>query len=99
MEKQTGSKGLPKGVTNHLSGKFQARVYVDRYGRGIKKQEFIPGLFDTAEGAQAAQADALLKLANEGPLAVWPHDADHKAERNKRGQVCLHATLAHRLTV
>ena len=73
-------------------------MYADRYGTG-KKQESIPGLFESAEDAQAAQADAVVKLANEGPLAVWPQDAEHKVERNKRGQVRAWPTIVRHVYV
>ena len=44
-KKKKGSKGLPKGITEHQSKKLQARLsYKGEDGKTI--QRFIPGLFE-----------------------------------------------------
>ena len=94
-KKKKGDKGLPLGIVDRpdKGGKYQARIYADRYGRGSKKQEFIPGLFATVEEAEAAKTGAEQKLATLGVTAIWPNDAERTGERNKRGQVRLRAPM------
>ena len=78
------------------STKYQARILTDRYGKGIKKQEPVPGLYTTVELAEAAKTEAEQKLASGSPLAVWPQDAWPKRPdevRNKRGEVRIIALL------
>ena len=83
-KKKKGSKGLPKGITEHRSKKLQARLsYKGEDGKTI--QRFIPGLFEDIDAAVAAQAAAYKVLDNDGPLAVWPPVT--KPERKKRGEV------------
>ena len=83
-KKKKGSKGLPKGITEHQSKKLQARLsYKGEDGKTI--QRFIPGLFEDIDAAVAAQAVAYEVLNNDGPLAVWPPVT--KPERKKRGEV------------
>ena len=83
-KKKKGSKGLPKGITEHQSKKLQARLsYKGEDGKTI--QRFIPGLFEDIDAAVAAQAAAYKVLDNDGPLAVWPPVT--KPERKKRGEV------------
>ena len=93
-----GSKGLPPSIAERKDkgGKFQARVYADRYGTGVKAQHIIPGFFETVEHATSAQAKAEQLLVSDGPLAVWPQDADGRKERNKRNQVRVPLCVATR---
>ena len=83
-KKKKGDKGLPKGIAEHRSGKYQARLtYKDDNDKTT--QRFIPGLFATVEEAVKARAEADEKLKAGGPVAVWLTAAP--GERNKRGQV------------
>ena len=44
-----GSKGYPKGITDHRTGKLQAHIsFKDQDGKTV--QRFIPGLYDTRRG-------------------------------------------------
>ena len=83
--KKKGSKGYPKGIIDHKSGNFQARLsYKDEKGKIVQRP--IPGLFGTIPEAVAAQTEKQLLLDSGGVDAVWTNNAS--TERNKRGEVC-----------
>ena len=85
-KKKRGAKGLPKGVIEHNTKKFQARLTYEFGGQKINQRP-IPGLFATVDQAVAVQAEALAKIEADGPLAVWQTAVP--PPRNSRGQVHL----------
>ena len=78
------SKGLPRGVTETTSGKFQGRANYKAPGakRGMQRNV---GTFATAEAAGQAVADAEARLKAEGDAAVWTEPA--RKNEHKRGEV------------
>ena len=72
-KKKRGSSGLPRGVSQTGSSKFQGRI---NYMPPGSRQRGI-GTFDTAEEAGLAVAEAEAKLKEQGPEAVWPEPARH----------------------
>ena len=80
-KKKRGSSGLPRGVSQTGSSKFQGRI---NYMPPGSRQRGI-GTFDTAEEAGLAVAEAEAKLKEQGPEAVWPepargHGTDQQAQ-------------------
>ena len=80
-KKKRGSSGLPRGVSQTGSSKFQGRI---NYMPPGSRQRGI-GTFDTAEEAGLAVAEAEAKLKEQGPEAVWPEPA--RTNKHKRGEV------------
>ena len=83
-KKKRGSSGLPRGVTQTGSTKFQGRINYKPPGSHRGQQRAI-GTFDTAEEAGLAVAEAEAKLKAQGPEAVWPEPA--RTNEHKRGEV------------
>ena len=75
-KKKRGSSGLPRGVSQTGSSKFQGRINYMPPGSRRGQQRGI-GTFDTAEEAGLAVAEAEAKLKEQGPEAVWPEPARH----------------------
>ena len=91
-KKKKVSKGLPRGVTETTSGKFQGRANYKAPGakRGIQRHV---GTFDTAEEAGQAVADAEVKLKAEGEGSVWTGPA--RKNEHRRGEVRCHDSAHH----
>ena len=83
-KKKRGSSGLPRGVSQTGSSKFQGRINYMPPGSRRGRQRGI-GTFDTAEEAELAVAEAEAKLKEQGPEAVWPEPA--RTNKHKRGEV------------
>ena len=83
-KKKRGSSGLPRGVSQTGSSKFQGRINYMPPGSRRGQQRGI-GTFDTAEEAGLAVAEAEAKLKEQGPEAVWPEPA--RTNKHKRGEV------------
>ena len=83
-KKKRGSSGLPRGVTQTGSSKFQGRINYKPPGSRRGQQRNI-GTFDTAEEAGLAVVEAEAKLKEQGPEAVWPEPA--RTNEHKRGEV------------
>ena len=83
-KKKRGSSGLPRGVTQTGSSKFQGRINYKPPGSRRGQQRNI-GTFDTAEEAGLAVVEAEAKLKEQGSEAVWPEPA--RTNEHKRGEV------------
>ena len=83
-KKKRGSSGLPRGVSQTGSSKFQGRINYMPPGSRRGQQRGI-GTFDTAEEAGLAVAEAEAKLKEQGPEAVWPEPA--RTNKHKRGEM------------
>ena len=84
-KRRKGDKGLPKGIIEHRTGKYQARLSWKDGTTNKTVQRFIPGLFMEIEDAVVAQAAAQQLFDSGGVEAVWP--PKFLETRNKRGEV------------
>tara|TARA_B110000046_G_scaffold174491_1_gene198287 strand:- start:564 stop:983 length:420 start_codon:yes stop_codon:yes gene_type:complete len=92
-KRRKGDKGMPKGIIEHRTGKYQARLSWKDGTTNKTVQRFIPGLFMAIEDAVIAQAAAQELFDSGGVEAVWP--PKFSETRNKRGEVSRAGRIKH----